>query len=150
MKEEKLAEFLDVSIATHQGKIEWLSKMKTAAAKYPDLDRNVFRWDKVCYATAAVNNRVTDYDQRHNCGCCADSPIEVFPYFEEDGLKLYSSPACFHVGQANYGNGEIPAEGWDAKMREAGIPESIIAQIQKFFDNHKPKDWDEVEEDSDE
>ena len=108
-----------------------LEKMLQA---FPNLRRREGRWKKIVYYTKDVNTRATRFDMRHNCGCCSDSPLEVWPYFESPFGKIYSDPPDFKVGErdACYG-GDIPYKGWEAKMRDAGIPEEVIGPVSRIF-----------------
>jgi hypothetical protein len=105
---------------------------------YPDTKKHVNRWKTVRYYNKMVNDKVTNFDMKHNCGCCSDSPLEVWPYLETEYGKLYSDPPCFTVGERSISYyTDTPYSGWDAKMRDAKIPESIIAKIQAHFDSCK-------------
>lgn len=111
-------------------KLAEADKIKKLLAAFPDLRRQVNRWEKVSYSSASVNPKVTDYESRHNCGCCSDSPLEIFPYLDTEWGRVYSNPACFTVGEQDpYGGGDKPYPGWDEKMRQAGIPQPIIERV---------------------
>jgi hypothetical protein len=101
---------------------------------FPNLRRREGRWKKIAYYTKDVNTRVTRFDSRHNCGCCDDSPLEIWPYLETPYGKVYSDPPEFRVGERDscYG-GDIPHKGWDARMRDAGIPEEVIGPVSMIF-----------------
>jgi len=101
---------------------------------YPTLQRYVGRWNKVAYFISAVNHLVDKFDQRFNCGCCPDSPLEIWPYIETEFGKVYSDPPEFRVGNKSYSMDAEASPGWDGKMREAGISESVISQVQSYFD----------------
>jgi len=112
-------------------------------ARYPDLKKHVNRWNKIRYCSASVNGLVQRFDISHNCGCCSDSPLEVWPYLETEDGNVYSDPCCFTVGEKDptfYV--DIPYDGWDDKMRKAGIPEPIVGAVSFHFDRGK----DEVAE----
>ncbi len=100
---------------------------------YPDLQVYRGRWNKVAYFSKSVNGQATQHDQRHNCGCCSDSPLEIWPYAETPLGKVYSDPPCFTVGE-RCEFGDHPYGGWAGKMREAGIPEVTIEAVQAHFD----------------
>ena len=119
-----------------------LNKLSKALAEFPDLKKHTNRWQHVRYASAKANEQVTDVDIAHNCGCCEDSPLEVWPYLMFNGLKIYSEPECFTVGEKipfYSGSGERPYDGWQDKMREAKIPEAVIAKVQDYFNENSPK-----------
>lgn len=110
-----------------------LNNIKTWYSQYPDLKRNVNRWNRIRFCSASVNSEVTDFDMSHNCGCCSDSPLEVWPYLETDQGRLYSDPACYQVGEKHWISGDSPYEGWKKKLRDNKIPEDIIKKISAHF-----------------
>ncbi len=115
-------------------KLAEAEKLEALFKMYPNLLKKTGRWDKVAYYSKDVNGLVTRFDIRHNCGCCRDSPLEVWPYLETPNGKVYSDPAEFRVGEKEpfYG-GDIPHKGWDKMMRDAGIPEGIIGAVSMHF-----------------
>jgi len=99
-------------------------------AEFPDLEIRTGRWNKVAYVSASVNSKVTDYDVRYNCGCCNDSPREVWPFVETPLGKVYSNPPYFFVGKRDeYIGGCVADIGWDEQLRKAGIPDALIDRI---------------------
>jgi hypothetical protein len=117
--------------AAKQAEADRLLKL---SEKYPDLRKHVGRWNKVVFCSKSVNVQITRFDLRHNCGCCRDSPLEVWPYLETELGPVYSDPPMFHVGRADpcFG-GDLPSQGWDATMRAAGLPESIVGAVGMHF-----------------
>jgi hypothetical protein len=109
---------------------ERLSKMTAAI---PDLKKYVGRWNKVAYYSKSFNDKVTAYDMRHNCGCCNDSPLEIWPYAETEHGKIYSDPPSFRVGERHWISGDKPYAGWKKEMRAANIPENIIERVTFHF-----------------
>lgn len=101
--------------------------------KFPDIKRYVGRWDKEAYYSKTANAQVTRFDLRHNCGCCSDSPLEVWPYTETELGKVYSDPPEFRIGERHWMSGDKPYPGWKDKLKEAGIPEDIIGVISMHF-----------------
>lgn len=125
------------------------AELARALERYPKLHRYRDRWGNVYYATEEVNERVTECCIKHNCGCCADSPLEVYPYLEEEGLRIYSDPTCFQVGQKYaFGIGEVPYDNWQERLRAARIPDAVIAKIEKMFAEDPPVDVDPYGSDS--
>jgi len=126
---------------------EELSKLKAEASKkvaeaerlvrlstaYPDLQKHVGRWEKVVYYSPSVNPKVVQYDLRHNCGCCSDSPLEVWPYLETKDGRVYSDPPCFQVGEKYYLGGDRPYPKWEEAFEKAGISEVITEAISAHF-----------------
>lgn len=121
-----------------------LNALKKLHSKYPDLKRYVGRWEKVVYYTTSVNKSVKDYDMRHNCGCCPDSPLEVWPFINTEYGKIYSDPPCFTIGENSY-YGDIPHNNWEDKLRKANIPEEIIVRLQAHFEICKASAHEDVE-----
>ncbi len=110
---------------------ERLKKMYEA---YPDLKKYEGRWGKIAYHAQSVNVKVTDYDRRFNCGCCPDSPLEIWPYLETPMGKVYSSPPSFMVGDRyDHGCEVIPYGAWDSDMKKAGIPDALIERVRQIF-----------------
>lgn len=108
-------------------------KLLRLSASFPDLQKHVGRWNKVAYYSASVNSKVQRFDIRHNCGCCSDSPLEVWPYLETPDGNVYSDPPCFQVGEKYYLGGDRPYPKWREKLEAAGIPEVIIGAISMHF-----------------
>jgi len=101
--------------------------------QFTDLRRHVNRWKRVRFCSASVNNKVKRFDMSHNCGCCNDSPLEVWPYLETEHGNIYSDPPCFQVGEKSYISGDDPYPGWKNEMRKANIPEDIIGAVSMHF-----------------
>jgi len=114
-------------------KQEELKNLRALYTKYPDLKRNVNRWKRVRFYSASVNNKVDKYDCSHNCGCCSDSPLEVWPYLETEFGNVYSDPFCFQVGEKHGISGDVAYPGWKKNLREAKIPENIIESVSNSF-----------------
>lgn len=114
---------------------------------FPDLKKRVGRWKKVVFTSPAANARATGFDIRHNCGCCADSPLEVWPYAETSLGRVYTEPPEFRVGEREPSFGaDKPYEGWDKKMRDAGIPEAIVSAVAEHFKSEAKKIRETVDE----
>lgn len=114
-------------------KIAEATRLQALQAEFPDLQKYVGRWDKVAFYSKTVNTRVTRFDVRHNCGCCNDSPLEIWPYLETPHGKVYSDPPKFVVGEKHWIAGDRPYEGWKDKMQEAGLPEAVIGAVSMIF-----------------
>jgi hypothetical protein len=109
-------------------------RLSSLWAEYPDLKRQVGRWHKVVYYSQTVNAEAQRFDIRHNCGCCNDSPLEIWPYLETKYGNVYSDPPCFRVGERHWIAGDRPYDGWEDKMHEANIPENVIGAVQIHFE----------------
>jgi hypothetical protein len=103
------------------------------SAEFPDLRKHVGRWNKVAYCSASVNSRVGRFELRHNCGCCPDSPLELWPYLETPNGNVYSDPPSFQVGEKYYLGGDRPYPGWEEKLKAVGLPEIIIGAVGMYF-----------------
>lgn len=132
MSVAKDIEDANVNAARQAAEAERLAELSKL---YPDLQKYVGRWNKVAYYSKTVNAAVTNVDIRHNCGCCSDSPLEAWPFIETPHGRVYSDPSKFWVGQrSDYAeSGERPDEGWDTKMRDAKIPEAVIARVGAYM-----------------
>lgn len=103
---------------------------------FPDLGTFTGRWGRKVKTSAAVNPQATKFTHRFNCGCCPDSPLEIWPYLDTPYGEVYSSPPRFYVGEkSDYG--ARPSKGWANEMRAAGIPETLIKEVQGLFDMWK-------------
>ncbi len=122
-------------VAKAQSELERLKKLEEL---YPDLKRYEGRWKKVAHYSNAVNGIVTNFDARHNCGCCSDSPLEIWPYLETPFGKVYSNPPKFTVGERYYDGGDRPYANWEKPLKEAGIPENIITRVKLHFTSEEP------------
>ena len=103
--------------------------------KFPNLANHVNRWEKVRLYTSHVNKIVDKFDMSHNCGCCSDSALELWPYVEIDGMKIYSSPPVFLIGE-KCGSGDTPDVDWRKDLEEHNIPICIINEVTKYFEEH--------------
>lgn len=121
------------------------AKLTALSAIFPDLQKRVGRWNKVAYYSPSANAKVHDFDARHNCGCCSDSPLEIWPYFLTAHGPVYSDPPCFTVGErvpryeGSENREDRPYDGWDRRMRAAGIPESIIQSVGNAYFGEAPE-----------
>lgn len=113
------------------------SRLEKMAAAYPDLRRHEGRWEKVAFCSKSVNALVTDYDMRYNCGCCSDSPLELWPYINTDHGKIYSDPPMFFIGEKSWMGGDDPRPGWKESLRKEGIPESIVDRVKLHFSEER-------------
>jgi hypothetical protein len=124
---------------------EEIAKLGRLAQTYPDLARKEGRWGRVVYATASVNPLVDKFFSRYNCGCCEDSPYEVWPYHDTPDGPVSSVPACFFVADRT-DEGALPREGWRADLERHHIPTALLDQIAQSLlqpyhdDNHQPAD----------
>lgn len=131
-----------------RGEVSERSTMITRLVKlqevYPDIRRHEGRWRKETFCSKGVNTQVTGYDRRYNCGCCSDSPLEIWPYVEtEEYGKVYSDPPCFQVGEKDWDYGAPhPYDGWEKSFREAQIPDAIVEKVRSIFGENAEDDDD--------
>lgn len=115
-------------------KLAEAAKLEAMLQAFPNIRKHVGRWNKVAYYSKDVNSKVDRFDLRHNCGCCNDSPLEIWPYLETEHGKVASDPPMFRVGERErtYG-GDIPYPDWDKKMQDAGLSEGLIGSVSMHF-----------------
>lgn len=102
--------------------------------KFPDLTRRTNRWNKERLCSAKVSGIATNCEIHHNCGCCADSPLEVEPYIEENGVRLYGLPYSVFVGSRNeYEYGDVPYPDWEQKLDKLGVTEEVKEKVRCYF-----------------
>ena len=121
-----------------------ITKIEKVLKLYPDIEENRDRWGDIKFSSPSINPETDHIFINHNCGCCSDSPLQVWPYKTIEGIKVFSKPACFVVGEMNaYGSGERPYDNWEERFRKENIPETVIDQIQIFFNENKPEDCED-------
>lgn len=126
-----------------QSKQQELDLAKKLLTQFPDLNLNINRWGTKRYSSASVNAIVMDFEARHNCGCCPDSPLEIWPYLEFNGVRIYSDPTGFGVGKKSWGGYDTPNPNWRETLTKVNIPAGIIDRINLLLKS------EEVEEDDD-
>ncbi len=131
-----LKEFLEEKDKKLKNLISEVINLETFLERYPDTKVDRDRWDNERYYSPAINAEVNDVEIHHTCGCCEDAPLVARPFkkIKELGIRLYSDPCRFFVGEKNaYGYGEREDKGWEEEMRREGIPKTIIRKIKKYF-----------------
>lgn len=104
---------------------ERLEKLKQA---YPNVKTYVGRWDKKVYCTADVNFLVDQHEKRFNCGCCGDSPLELWTYLETENGRVYSDPPKFVIGEKDYVLDFRLDEGWEDDLLQSGLNPSFVSR----------------------
>jgi hypothetical protein len=133
----EVAETVAAMRGAAQGLLSEADQLERLMKDFPDLKKKVGRWNKVVFYSRSANTRATGYDSRHNCGCCADSPLEIWPYAETEHGRVYTDPPEFRVGERDpMFSGDRPYDGWDKKMRDAEIPEAIVSAVAAHFRRH--------------
>lgn len=124
---------------------EKLENLGQLSAAYPDLRTFKGRWEKKVYCAKSANASVTGCDIRHNCGCCHDSPLEVWPYLETEHGKVYSDPPRFMVGEKESYDFDRPYDGWKSDMEETGISAEVVSLVQEYFLRQRRSRREELE-----
>jgi hypothetical protein len=124
--------YIDKKESEAKRELSRLADVRSLLEKYPDLELHVNRWNQERLMSSLVV--ATDVDIGHNCGCCADSPVEVWPFTKEGETKIYVKGIPFIVGEKNsYEYGEVAYEAWDKKLREKGLSEELIKQVASYL-----------------
>lgn len=106
---------------------EKLEKLQQA---YPDLKTYTGRWDKKVYCSPSVNAEVNKYERRFNCGCCGDSPLELWSYLETEYGRVYSDPPSFMVGEKDYVTDYRMYDGWQDKLLKADLSPNFVRSVE--------------------
>ena len=133
-----------------EAKQKELNSMRKISELFPDIKEHRNRWGTIRLTTKDANSKTNQAQICHSCGCCEDAPLQAWPYLEVDGIKVFSDPPYFTVGEKipyYYGMGERPYDEWEQKLRDANIPESIISIVQDYFNENKPKHVEYVDDD---
>lgn len=124
-----------------------IARVQALTRLYPDLKRHVGRWNKVAYCSASVNKLVDKFEHRFNCGCCGDSPMELWPYLDTEFGRIYSSPTGIFIGEKDpYFGGAVSRPGWREDLQKHGLSEALIEQVAVLFKDERQKALDAVEE----
>ncbi len=119
-------------------KVEEALRVERLQRLYPDLTEKVGRWGKVVYRSPSVNSLVTDYETRFNCGCCNDSPLELWPYIETPHGRVYSNPCGMFIGERHSGmRHAIPRAGWRQSLEKHGLPSELLDRVEKHFESQR-------------
>ncbi len=126
-------------------------KLKKLTELYPDLQKHQNRWKTVRYYSKSVNDKVDKVEIRHNCGCCSDSPVEVWPYLETEFGPVYSDPPSFNPGERDsYSYCDRSYPGWEDRLIAANISKTVIQRVQTHFEYEDSKHDDFHEDTSEE
>lgn len=146
-----LVEYKDIldSIAADTDKAVIAANIKTAATKYPDLMvyNPVEMPHLYMLAAKSAAPAVSKYDYYERVVGKEPSGddiihIEIWPYADIDGHKVYTIPMAYHVASVNnHGFGFIPVEKWDDAMYDDGIPFSVIRDVRYYLSSKPPIYW---------
>ena len=131
---------------------EKLQKREILLKMFPDLEETSDRWGNKRLFTKEANAVADEVDIHHSCGCCEDAGLLARPYKMVGGMKVFSDPCSFCIGQkAGFmAIGDEEYDNWQEKLKEAGIEkEEIYDKIKNYFKENKAKypRWEEDEED---
>lgn len=148
MKKER-----DETLARHlaglQRSADELAALKRLMEAFPDLTLQIDRWEKKRFTSADVNPRCEKYELLHNCGCCDDSPLELWPYVELDGVRIFARGIPFTIGDRWPNGGEDPYYGWEEKLRAARLPESLTTNVTTYFAENPRRPYEENDDEAD-
>lgn len=111
---------------------KFLTTFQELQLLFSDLRISEGRWGKRVICSKSVIP--TDFETRFNCGCCEDSPLEVWLYtsvmFGGTEHRVYTDPAKTFVGdRANYGSSVRLYSYFAERLRALGASEEIIEKI---------------------
>lgn len=109
--------------------------------EFPDLEEFGDRWNNIYFKAKSADSKVNQVWFNHNCGCCADSPYQAWPYIEFAGEKIHSSLGCIVVGESDDYEGERPYPNWEEKVKD--LPPVITDIIRQNFKENKSDDEEE-------
>lgn len=117
---------------------EELDKLEKLKELYPDLEVYTGRWNKKVYSSKLANASVDSYDERYNCGCCGDSPLEIWPYKETENGRIYSSPAKFTIANRNdfQPAGYVLYDNWKDVLVNADLNKDFINKAFNMFEGY--------------
>jgi hypothetical protein len=119
------------------GKAMQIAEMQDA---FPDLKLFRDHWGQIKFCSAAANDQV-DTIEMDSCHNCDGKPIKLWTYVvvAPDGTRLYSDPPVFVVADQNQqGFGEIPRDGWEEELKEAGISRFVTQKVRDHLRGHPP------------
>lgn len=131
---------LEAAVKKAQDELAQIARLRD---EFPDLETHVDRWKCIRYMAASANARVFQVEFRNSCGCCRDTPVVALPYLEFEGMRVYSNPCYFYVGERTWG-GYVQAEPtWRKQYETAGISYHAVAKIKKFLEEQRRREEDE-------
>lgn len=92
--------------------------------------------------TVDVNLYCDTLDMTHRTD---QGSLEVLPFIQDNGLRIYSDPPIYVVGYRNQnGFGEKPLADWDVLLRDAGIGDDVILKVRNYLLAHQPVNYSEI------
>jgi len=126
--------------------------LEALTKEFPDLKIHTNRWGRKRYSAKSANSRVDQYDSGFNCGCCEDSPLEIWPYLETMGTKIHSDPTGIMVADRydSYDGEEYRKlsayAGWKDRFVGNGISEKVINAVEEELRSRAPSAYEYVYE----
>jgi hypothetical protein len=119
-----------------------IEKLNRVAARFPDAFVSHDRWKNERVFSKIASPLCDKYDWEHSCGCCADSPVKVWPYLETEFGKVFAAESPLYIN----GMGNYLRNGFD--LSKTNLSDDMKRQIQDFIDLFATGDV-KVEDDSD-
>lgn len=70
--------------------------------------------------------------------------LEIMPFIDDKGVKVYSDPPIFIVGHRNSnGFGEIPLADWKEILEDSQISTEVQRKVKWYMGAHAPVDYNE-------
>jgi hypothetical protein len=133
--EEKIEELSKNKIKTEEN-ILVLEKIKN---KFNNVTIQLDRWRKEYVCSPDINSIADNYYTHHDCGCCDDSPLFIFPYIEFENVKIYSDPYKICIGEKNYEFGDKINDNCEEKLVKHNISKKIIEFVVTMKEEYKEK-----------
>lgn len=122
------------------------NKVRSALKAYPTLRAWKEPNGLVRLATPEVNYYVDQMEIRHRTDAMA-ATLEVLPFLEDFGLKLYSDPVFFAIGHKNpKGFGNVALEDWRKVLEEGCIAKEVISKVKWYLEAHPAIDYTAVDD----
>lgn len=116
-----------------------IEQLKRITDRFPDATVYQDRWKTERIFSATASPLCDKYDWKHSCGCCADSPVHLFPYLETEFGKVYANGAPFRVlDRDEWGFGRYLNNGFD--VSNLNVSDDMKRQIQEFINRMAERD----------
>lgn len=110
-----------------------IEKLNRIVARFPDAFVSQDRWKNERVFSKIASPLCDKYDWKHSCGCCPDSPVQVWPYLETEFGKVFAAEAPFYVmNRDEHGMGIYLRNDFD--VSKTNLSDTMKSQIQEFID----------------
>jgi len=113
-----------------------IGQLRSLLKQYPDLGMSRDRWGKeVVFSNSLRSRDDLQYLIKNNCGCCSDSPKELWAYITlDDGKTLpisrvYTESHNMFIGVDATGYRTTPHSEFVEKLRKKGYSEKFIEKL---------------------